>query len=198
MGRAILLLAFCAVGLVYWRWFLPGAITWGDWLYLTKATLADFTPTLWGSDTGLGAYRIISAPLFPILMLQRVLSQALHLDYSVIERLLWFYPFVLLSVTSPWYLARTLGYRRSGAAAVILVFSLNTYMFFIAGQLTVGMAQVLGPLVVAVFVRTVERPFARAGLLLGLAASLQMVYDVRIFYVTTLFCGLYLLYFLIT
>lgn len=193
----ILFFSISMIILIYWRWFLPGVITWGDWWYVSKSAFMDFFPSVWINDVGLGKYQIVAIHLFPVLMLQGLFSKVLHLDYGTIERLLWFFPFIFFSFFSPWYLARTLGFRRLGISAAILVFGLSSYPFLLASVMTIGVATVLVPLVFAFFIRIIQRPTFPQGLLFALALTLQMVYELRVAYVTFIFCALYLLYFLI-
>lgn len=183
---------------LYWRWVLPGAITWGDWWYYTKSALSDFVPVLWNNTGSLGEYQMASGPILSLVTLQGLLSRILHCDFSIVERITVFYPLVLYLIFSPWYLAHTLGFRRLGIATTIIVFSLNSYVFHIVGVTTFALAIALGPFVMATFIQTVQRPRAREGLLLALAVGLQIIYEVRISYVTFCFCALYLLYFMVT
>lgn len=195
VGKIILIVTICIVILLYWRWALPGVITWGDWTYATKSTMVDFSPTLWGSVGGLGNLQIISVPYFPVLTLQGFMCQALNLDFTFLERLLIFYPLVLLFVLSPWYLARTLKFNYYGTALTILVFNLNPLEFFNTGVPFIALAEAIGVLVLAALIRVTRHPTVHRGIILGLAFALQLVYESRIAYVTLLFCGLYLFYF---
>lgn len=195
VGKIILIITIFIVILLYWRWALPGVITWGDWTYATKSTMQDFSPALWNSTSGLGNLQIISIPFFPVLSLQGFMCKALDLNFAFLERSLIFYPLVLLFVLSPWYLARTLKYNYYGIVLTILVFNLNSPEFFNTAVPFIALAEAVGLLVLAALIRVTKHPTVHAGIILALAFALQLVYESRIAYVTLIFCGLYLFYF---
>ena len=188
---AIVVAIFAVIGL-YWRWFLPGAITWGDWWYYSKGSMADMTANLWGS--GLGGYQIHSMPTAPLVMTSGFLFRVFGWSYSIIERVVCFFPLILYLIISPWYLARVLGYRRAAAAATIIVFNLNTYVFFLTNITTMGLAIAFGPFVLAAFIKLIGNPRFRETIIFAFFASIQIVYDLRIAYVFFFLCGLYLFY----
>lgn len=197
LEKIFLLASILIVVGLYWRWMLPGVITWGDWFYCSKATLSDLLPMMWQGDGGLGKFQVFSLAFFPILNMQWILAKLLSLDFSCLERLMFFYPFIFLTIFSPWFLARTLGLNRIGTAAAILAFGLNTHMFFTIGLPPLAIAEALGPLVLAVFMRMIQRPSIKASILLGLTVAFQIMFEVRITYVTLILCSFYLLYFFI-
>jgi len=192
----ILFFSVALVILLYWRWFLPGAITWGDWCYYSKGSLSDTFAGLWAG--GLGGYQIGGGPVGPLVMLSGLLFHIFNWSFSIIERLIYFFPLILYLIFSPWYLARILGYRRIGIAAMIIIFNLNTYIFLIAAVTTMALAVAFGPFVLATFIRVVRTPRIRGALLFALAITIQMIYDMRIAYVFVWLCGLYFVYSVIT
>ena len=188
-----ILLAIGLVAGLYWRWFLPGAITLGDWGYYTKSALSDATGGLWSSG-----YQIIGAWIQPLITFGGFLSRVSTWDYSIIERLTSFFPILLCLIFSPWYLARTLGFNRIGIAATIVAFNLNTGIFTTVAIPIFAMAIALGPFVLATFIKLVHKPCIRHGLMLALFTAIQMLYEIRIAYVFLLFCGIYFIYFWLT
>jgi hypothetical protein len=195
-GRIFLALSAGIVVLLYWRWLQPGVITYGDFRYLTKETLSDIFPFVWNSQWKTGAYLIFSIPLSPLLMLESLLFNLFHLNFSVLERMLVFYPFIACLIVSPLALCRVLRLNNFSTAAVILVFNLNSYMFLISGVTLMAIGAALGPLVFAAFIRILHRPGLKSAIYLALATYLQIIFDLRIFYVIFIFCILYLIYFL--
>jgi|GEM_PF-1983390 len=196
IGTVILLLSMGAVIMLYWRWFLPGGITYGDWYYYAKGSLSDLTASIWGA--GLGGYRILSLSSAPLVMFIGFLFRTFGWSYSVIERITCFFPLIFLLIFSPWYLARTLGYRRVGIAAVIIVFNLNTYIFFISAVTNMALAIALVPLIIALFIQAIQSVQRRYEVLFALVFALEMVYDMRIAYIAAALCFLYFIYHLIT
>ena len=61
----ILILAVTLVIGLYWRWALPGVITYGDWWHETQITLMDYSLSLWSSG-GFGGYSVLATPILPI------------------------------------------------------------------------------------------------------------------------------------
>lgn len=197
-GKIILALSIFIVVLIYWRWLLPGAITFGDWFYFTNSSVSNFSLNLWYNSSGFGSYIINSLPFSPIVALQGFLSRFLHLDYAILERLVIFFPLVSLLIFSPWYLARTLGFGRIASATTILVFNLNSVIFLNSTVPLLCLADALLPLVFALFIRVVRHPNIKRGLIFGLIAPIQLLFETRPFYITLFFCSLYLLYSLVT
>ncbi len=200
LGRLSLIFAVVMVIGLYWRWLLPGAITWGDWFYLSKGCMVDLVPSLWSTGAGMGAfgaYTASSAPFYPIIILQGFICRALNLDFAVIERLIIFLPLVGFLIFSPYYLARTLGFGSIAAAAMILVFNLSSTVFLNANVALLALSDALAPLVLALFIRMVWHPNLRRGVWFGLLLALQVVIEVRGCYITLFFCVLYLIYFLV-
>jgi len=194
VNKTVLGVAVCTVVLIYWRWLLPGAITFGDWFYFTKSNICNFVPYLWNTRSALGSYVISAVPLYPIIMLQGFLCRILNLDFAILERLLVFGPLVSLFIFSPWYLARTLGFGRIATATTILVFNLNVVMFLNTTVPLLCLSDAMAPLVFALFIRTVRHPDIKRGLLYGLSVSLQILIEIRGSYITLFLCSLYLLY----
>jgi hypothetical protein len=194
IGVAFLIFSISLVILLYWRWTLPGIITWGDWLSVANSALSDFSLVIWNAG-GLGNYIIQGIPLLPIVTFQGFLHRIFLYDCATIQRLLIFYPLILLLIISPWYLAHTLGYRKIGIATTIIVFNLNSIIFLVTPVTTFALAISLSPLVIATFMQTIQRLRVRECLLFGLIFSLQMVFEIRLAYVTIAFCFLYLIYY---
>jgi hypothetical protein len=183
---------------LYWRWIMPGAITWGDWFYGTKSGGSDFSFTLWNGGAGLGQEQMTAGPLLSLVALQGFLFRIFHWDSSIMQRVVVFGPLVLYLIFSPWYLARTLGFGLLGTATAIIVFNLNAFVFFVATVTTLALGIALAPFVLATFIKLVQQPRLRHAILFALSLSLQIVYEVRIAYVTIFFCILYLFYSIFT
>ncbi|HSX09829.1 MAG TPA: hypothetical protein VLF93_06765 [Candidatus Saccharimonadales bacterium] len=66
------------------------------------------------------------------------------------------------------------------------IYSINTYILLVVlgGQMGVGLAYSLVPLVLLSFIKTFNRPTLRASLLTGLVLALQLLLDVRFVYMT--------------
>ncbi len=193
-GRLVLFFSIVIAVLMYWRWFLPGIITYGDFYFITKEALADNLPFTWISLYKTGVYFTFSMPLSPFLMLWGLLVKFSGFGFEVLERILVFFPMIIILIVSPWVLARVLGFSNYGTAAMILVFNLNSVIFLVTGVAYLEIAIALGPLVFAAFIRMLEKPGLRSAVLFALASTLQIIFELRIFYVISAFCFLYTLY----
>lgn len=194
IGVASMVLAILLVLSLYWRWVLPGIVTLGDWCpTVSGKAMTDSSLSLWNSS-GLGGYIIQGIPFLPLVVLSGFLSHAMHYNGAVIELLVIFVPLVLILIISPMYLAYSLGFRKIGIAASIIVFNLNSAIFLIAGVPTLALAIAVGPLVIASFIQSLQKLRFREYLLFSLLLSLQMLYEIRIAYVGVVFCFFYLVY----
>ena len=86
--------------LIYWRWFLPGAITWGDWGYYTKGSFSDIAPGLWGG--GLGGDQISGVAYAPLIIISAFLARTFDWSYSIVERVTCFFPLILYLIFSQY------------------------------------------------------------------------------------------------
>lgn len=192
----VLILSICLVIALYWRWFLPGVITWGDLWHASRGVLAEGSLISWYSSS-LGSYNVAMLPVLMVIDFMGFVYRMSHWEPAIIERLFIYGGIVFFLIFSPWFLGRTLGYGKVGVAVTILVFNLNSFIFGVSGLSTFAFAIALCPLVLAIFIRLIYHQRLREGLLLAIVASLQMIYEVRFSYITIFFCILYLLYYLV-
>jgi len=162
--------------------FLPGAITWGDWGYFVNSgAVRDYfpVPSLWSFAT-LGSNNILGASLAPIESVMGIMAR-LGVSYSVLERLWFYFPAVVLSYTGPVILARRLHASWPVAAGVGAFYSVNPYALILisGGQLTVGVGYALFPWVALAALRMWSTRTVGAGLVLGGMVGLQAWCDPR-------------------
>jgi hypothetical protein len=115
-------------------------------------------------------------------------------SWGVAEKLLYFVPFAVLSFVAPWIFAREVLRSNRWAVLSALIFGSNTYflVFITGGQLYLGVAEALGPIVLFAVLRCVVRLSPRWALAAGLLLGLQAAYEVRIAYLTVLMTALLL------
>src|SRR5581483_5170090 len=67
-----------------------------------------------------------------------------------------------------------------------IIYAINTYILLVilGGQMGVGLAYALVPLVILLFIKTFDHPTLKASLLTGLVLALQLLLDVRFVYMT--------------
>lgn len=134
-----------------------------------------YYPLLWSGMT-------VGIPLF-------LLGNVLH-NWSLIEKIAYFIPFLLIGFVAPFFLFKKIFSRYALGAIASLVFLTNTYILMIVsgGQMMIALAYVWMPLVVwqAILLHefTEKRKQYFASVLLGALLSVQVLFDIRIAYIT--------------
>lgn len=150
MGIGILVLLL--VGIIFFPWFaiwIP--LSSGDWPYLFTEQIREF---FWVPE----ARFLWLAPYYQILT--KIVVQNIGIPWEVAEKLLWFFPFIIISVV--------VSYKAFRSWIAVLVYTTNTYILMIVGggQMGVSMAYALAPLV-----------FTRISIL---SVAIQAMFDPRI------------------
>lgn len=189
----VLLLA--ALGLmIHSRWLTISSLAAGDWSVATPDQLRAWFPwpTVWEPSTGFGLRNFAGIYEFPLLAIAGLLGK-LGVGWPIAEKLLYFWPFAVLSLITPWVLAREILGSPRWALLSALIFAGNSYFLIdpAIGHLFIAMAEALAPLVLFAFVRAMKRKSFRWALMAGLLFAIQAAYEVRITYLTVLMCLLY-------
>lgn len=119
--------------LVFSPWFtLLGTLSAGDWPYLFTEQIREFS---WAPE----ARFLWLAPYYQIIT--KFVVTVLGIRWEIAEKLLWFLPFILISIIASW--------KAFGSWISVLVYTTNTYILMIVGggQMGVAMAYALAPLV---------------------------------------------------
>jgi hypothetical protein len=146
---------------------------------------------VWDPTSGFGLKNFSGSNLDPIVALSAALARV-GLSWNLSEKLLFFWPAVVLSAIGPWLFARRLLGSSRWAVLSAVLFASNTYILMVERQhLTVVVADALAPIVLLAFLEAVRGLSLRWALLCGLLLSAQAAFDVRIAYLTG---GLALLY----
>lgn len=201
---ALLLLSCAATILIVFNSYLtPGLITAGDLWHFFNSMYPerDLPLNAWDqfSSNGFGAF---SGPYLWVHLnfgIPITVLGTLGLSWSWIERLAYFLPFLLLATLSPMLLARELFPKNNLYPVSGLLYILNTYILMIVGggQIAgIGMAYALLPLVMLFWIKAIkpERLNIFGTILFSLTLSLQIMYDLRIAYITIVICGTYMLF----
>mgnify|MGYP001602480357 CR=1 FL=1 len=170
------LVALFLIFLVYHAWFLPGALSSGDWPYLFLENIQEFSFLPDPHSLWLGAYYQIPT---------KILVQYLGISWEVVERLLWFWPFLLLSIFSSYHLTKSwIG---------VLVYTTNTYILMVVsgGQMGIAMAYAIAPFILKKFMDFANsnlfliqsKKIFRESIVLGLILAVLTMFDPRIAYI---------------
>jgi len=167
---------------VYRAWFSFRVISAGDAGFFFGETINDFRffPYLWQSGR-LGQYSGLLYPFFYISLPVKVLS-SLGLRWPVVERLIWYWPFLVLSLFSTAFFVKTVNPKNGFKFLAPLIYLLNSYVLMIigGGQISIALAYSVFPLVVALFVRNILHPEKKILIVSGLGLALQFTLEPRI------------------
>lgn len=181
--------------LIHSAWLTSRPLSAGDWTWISRPEASSWFPwrSLWDSSAGLGDKLFANSTLAPLLSVAGLLSR-MGLGWGIVEKLLFFWPFAILSLVAPWLFARTI-LRSSGWAFVAVpIFALNTSLIIDgSGHLSLGMAEVIALLVLAAFLVALSRLSLRWSIFSGLLLGLEAIYEIRIAYLTVLLAGLYVI-----
>lgn len=170
----------------------------GDFRYFWPENIGNFIsfPLAWDAslNTGIGRSSLSSLWINSYLNFTAAFSN-LGLSWDLIGLIFWILPALLLSFSSSFYLFRYL-FRDNinGSFLSGIIYTTNTYflMIFAGGQAGVSLSYSLAPLVLMMFIKTLESPTFKNSTLAGLVLGLQMLFDPRIVYLTLFAFLLYL------
>jgi hypothetical protein len=172
----------------YWRWFNPGFSVYGDWIYIPNTKLAESSFTAFSSALGMPQYTTIyQANLQPLWVLHKFLWKTFFFDFGIIEKIIYFSPFIFLVIFSPFYLAQKLFNNPLISIFTSILYSLNTYVFVLmseAGHINTGLAYSIAPLTLAFFISLLKEQKWSTAILSGLILSIETIFDIRLSYIT--------------
>jgi len=172
---------------VYRLWFsFSGTLSSGDWPYLYLENVKEFS---WFPDSRF----LWLAPYYQILT--KIVVQYLGISLEIVERLLWFWPFLLLSIFSSYHLTKSwIG---------VLIYTTNTYILMVVsgGQMGIAMAYAIAPFILKKFMDfansnfflTQNKKIFKGSIILGLALAVLTMFDPRISYITMIAVTIYVL-----
>lgn len=191
----------CIIIGIYHSWFsLIGTLSSGDWPYLYAETIRSQSiiqspPFLW-----LEPYYRLTA---------KIGVEYLSLPWELVERIFWFFPFLIFSICASWLFLNNIFSNISDrftrgllACLGMVVYVSNTYILMVVGggQLGVAMAYAFAPALFYFFKKLIEKETwtLTDGILTTILASMQLMFDPRLFVITIGANALYVVYFLMT
>lgn len=190
-GKAIIIFI---IFLIYASWFdVSKTLASGDWQYLFKETIQNFSFSPDLSFFWLGPYYQITSKIF---------VQYLHISWELTEKIWWFWMLLVISFFSSWYLSKVVLKQSKFHFLSILIFLSNSYILMIAGggQMGVALAYAFSPAVLGSFIELVEVSNFKINfkfLRFAFLFAVQFMFDPRIVYAMIFALFLYLLIFLI-
>lgn len=194
---------------VYRHLFSFSPLSSGDWSFNFKEALFWFPtyPFAWDplSHNGLGGNNIYFLGLSTIFYTTGfIFSEVFHFQWALIERIVWYIPFLIFSFISSFLLGKKLLHDTLLAVGSAGIFLLNTYILIVisGGQMGVAIALSLIPLIFY-FVFDIKEKIKQKKkllffqtLLLSCTIAIQVMYDPRITYITYTAVSIIFLYFL--
>lgn len=189
------------VGLIFHSWITINSICRGDCVYFFPDNLKSFLtiPLSWNTSpvgSGLGYFALPTLTFAPLHFLLGFF-QLFGFRYEIIEKIVFYFPFLIFSSLGMIYLSKSLGLSKIGAFFAALFYLANTYILLVVdgGQVGIALAYSLVPIVFLFFIKGLaggKRDKILAGLLIGVL----IFFDLRVAYLAfglTLFYSLFYL-----
>lgn len=176
--------------LVFGQWLTLGVISSGDYPFFFRESLGErfSLPLAWNNG-----YNVPFSTQWPHEFLTGLLSK-IGMDFAVVERLAWFWPFLVISILSSRYLAKTLFPENEFVLSFApFIYLLNTYVLtiIVGGQVGIILSYAFAPLVIATLIKYIDNEKNYYAILSGLAFAIQIVFDPRISFITAGIISLY-------
>lgn len=202
---SILFLGCIIILIIFHAWFIPGNNSSGDLDYVWEYNFFKIFPYTWNisKDYGLGIFYapflwVYTAQSFPI----AIFGNLLKLPWEITQKIIFFYPFIILSTLSPILLYKKTISSQKIYYLAALVYLGNTYILNIiqGGQLILALAYGLTPITILLYIQliTAFKNKYRKSIIAGLILSLQLLLDIRITYIVIMAILLYFFLYLIT
>lgn len=166
---------------------LSSIISAGDWQYLYPDNLQGFysiTPQLWQqtSQNGLGGSFVYSLNFYPFLFVSSLIWRLFHIDWRISSKLLWFFPAVIFSILSSYYLSWVLFRNRiiSFFSSIVYLFNTPFLIWVGGGQPTIATSYGLIPFSLVFLIQALHTKKIQYIIFLGLSLFLTGLYDLRI------------------
>lgn len=145
-------------------------------------------PTLWNSNSALGYSSTMFSNLFPLFWMQGLLSKA-GIGFSASERIIWFFPFLVLVWLSSLFLCRVLRLSWPASAVGSVLYAINPYVLVLtanSGHLNLALAYSLSPAVIGCVIKACRGLSPWWAVASALTLTLEFGCDIRIGYLTFL------------
>lgn len=195
---------------VFRNWFNFSLIVGGDFAFIFKSVYSTYSifPFAWGFSQGNG----LGGNLSPFLWIATnvnipvtILGKYLSFSWPVIERVAYFYPFLLIGSFSIVMLSKFLSLKNIYSSISLLCFLANTYILLLVGggQVLLALSYAISPLVILLYMLLIDKITKRVendvlflSLITGLVVALQVFFDFRFAYITCVAVFMYVVYFI--
>lgn len=191
--------------LIFRGWFFNSIITGGDFWYRFPSMYHQYDSAWYAWDALRGNGLGLSSTLYQAINFDFGLpiflfGDILHLPWSVISKLCFFFPFIFLSVFSSYYFHKKVFQKTTLWVISAIIFSLNTYTLTVVGggQIVIGLTYALSPILLALLIEGISTPSKNINkaFLAGLILGIELVLDLRYAYILIIGVLLYCLVFI--
>ncbi len=204
MGAIQKYLAFCFIVIfflvVFRGWFSSGVLSSGDWPYLYPSSISQIVSfsswdVLFNNGMGQSSLPKIWFDSYAL----SLVKIANTLSWPVFERLIWFFPYVLLSFSGAYLLSRKIGLGYYSNLLSGLIYSSNTYIILIVsgGQVGVFTAYAFLPYAFYGLYHLFNNFSIKNSVIFGLLTSIVILLDLRIGYMFLLAVCVFSLFYLL-
>jgi hypothetical protein len=184
LSKIWILLLITVILLIYRNWFISIPIIGGDFS-LSGISIKDIGlyPFSWFLS-GLGYNGSFLLFTYPLSIVLFVLASLIGV--SLAENLLYFYSFIILSLFSSGYVFKKIFKESSFWIISSLLFTVNTYILMVVGggQVGIALSYAITPLVIYCFAKLIDSENLKNSFIAALILSLQLIFDLRIAYIT--------------
>lgn len=191
--------------LVFKTWFTISLIAAGDFLSHSQTKINDVNllPTIWGWNPAMNQlggitasyqwiYFVINMPIF-------FFGKLMHLNWMIIERIVYLYPLLLLLIVSPIKLFQELLPKTKFKYFASILYGLNTFILMVigGGQIFIALSYSLLPLTLYSYIKHFNEKNVnnfRHTIITGLLLSLQIILDLRFAYITFIIILLFFIF----
>lgn len=199
----LLLLALLCIW-IFRSWFQTVLVSSGDLKLFYTSNFKDYFlfPYAWGWNlqNGLGDFFSAFAWLDYNYSIPIFIGNFLHLNWQVIERVFYLFPFLILNFVSSAFLFRKIFSRNPFFLLAPFIYLFNTYIFMMVGGgqiVGISLAYAIFPLVLYYFIKIIDNEEKKirfqSSLLTGLLFAILTFFDLRFAYILLVVTSLYFL-----
>jgi len=181
------LLLFGSIIVVFRNWFSLLPVSAGDLSFFYSEWIVNYLnpPFYWETfrNAGLGGRSFLFQGVYFYNLPLGFLGQ--YFNYALLERIVWFFPLLLIGVISAYALVREINlFPKKYYPLSVFIFLLNTYFLMVisGGQLTVALAYVFVPATLAYYLKLLKAYSFRNSLIFSILLALLIAWDFRLTY----------------
>lgn len=186
------------ISLPFQEWFTSHNLVGGDWKFFWPENIKEIISYsfAWDSslNTGVGKDNLSILWLNSYLAyFSNFLTQIFNVPWSITEKLIFFWPIVLISFFSAFFLSKMFLKNKFLNILSGVIYLTNTYalMIFSGGQVGVALAYSLTPLILSRFIKIYN---FKSSIIAGLVLALQILFDPRIAILSIIMVFIYFLF----